>query len=129
MKKTHYILFSLSFILLTGCSSMFVPGNDELSQLPVVKMGSLKPAGNEYILHIPAGTKIPVNLSIDGNLISGKVDNNSSTRLNKELYVYKYWASLDGKKWQPTRDLVHMPISIGVGPDGGQIKIAVDLKK
>lgn len=124
------ILNPVIILLLTGfslgCASLFVPGQDEISKLPVVKMGDPKPQGNEYILHIPAGASFPVDFSINGNLVSGKVQHTSTTSLNRELYLYKHWASLDGKAWQPTRDLIHMPITIGLDSEGGQVKIQVD---
>lgn len=122
-------ILSLSIaIIFSGCASMFVPDSEELGKLKIVKMGSKKPQGNEYILHIPAGAKIPVHFSIKGDLISSPVDNKQVTKLNKDLYVYKYWASLDGKSWKPTGEIIKMPIAISVDPEGGKINIQVDRK-
>ncbi len=116
-------------ILFSGCASMFTPDSDLINELQIVKMGSQKPDGDEYILHIPAGTKIPVNFSLKGSLISAPIDNKSVTQLNHGLYIYKYWASLDGKNWQATGDLINMPISLDVSPEGGQIGIKVNVIK
>lgn len=129
MKIRNVILSSLVMVFFSGCASMFVPDSDIINKLQIVKMGSNKPDVNEYILHIPAGTRIPVHLTVDGNLISAPIDNKPVTQINQELYIYKYWASLDGKNWQPTRDLIKMPIAIGVGPEGGQIHVKVDITK
>lgn len=71
--------------LFTGCASMFVPDSDLINKLQIVKMGNKKPVGHEYILHIPAGTKIPVNFSVKGNLISSPIDNQSETQINQDL--------------------------------------------
>ena len=119
------LLASLSL----GCASMFVPGEDKLGKLPIYKMGDKKPEGNEYILHIQAGAKIPINFSISGNLILHAVHDTATTSINRELYLYKHWASLDGKAWHPTRDLIHMPITLGLDPEGGQVAFQVDQKK
>lgn len=129
MKISNIILGISTGIIFSGCASMFVPDRDLLDKLPIVKIGSEKPAGHEYILHIPAGATIPVHFTIKGGLISAPVDQKSVTKINQELYIYKYWASLDGKNWQPTRDVINMPISIGVGPEGGQVHIKVDSQK
>lgn len=129
MKSSNTLIAMAVAILFSGCASLFVPDGETINKLPVIEMGSQgqKPANNEYILHIPAGTKIPVNFSVKGSLISVPLDNKSITRINQELYIYKYWASLDGKKWQPSGELIKMPISIDVGPQGGQIDVKVDL--
>ncbi len=50
-------------------------------------------------------------------------------QIKKELYIYKYWASFDREKWQPTRDLIKMPILLDVGPDGSRVEVKVDLIK
>lgn len=126
IKITLSVLVLISF---SACASMFVPGSEEISKLPVIKMGSKKPEGNEYILHIPKGEKIPWHFTINGGLISAPVDSKSVTKINQEIYVYKYWASFDGKNWKPTGELLNMPISFGVGPEGGQLNLKVDVIK
>ena len=115
--------------LFTGCASMYVPDSEQIGKLKIVKMGDEKPEGNEYILHIPAGEKIPVHFSLKGSLISLPIENRQMTKLNRDIYVYKYWASLDGKEWKPTGDIVKMPIAIGVDAEGGQVDIKVDINK
>lgn len=126
------ILKPVTVVLLTslslGCASMFVPGEDKLGKLPIYKMGDNKPEGNEYILHIPAGTEIPIDFSINGNLIKQAVADRTLTSINQELYLYKHWASLDGMKWHATRDLIHMPIELSLDPQHGLVKITIDRK-
>ena len=129
MKKLIIILTAAVAILFSGCASMFVPDSDLIDKLPIVKIGSEKPAGHEYILHVPAGVEFPINFSVKGNLISSPVESKLSTRVNHELYIYKFWTSLDGKNWQPSRDLINMPITIGVDPEGAQMHVKVDLQK
>ncbi len=129
MKLRIVILNILTVILFSGCASMFVPDQEQIDKLQIVKMGSIKPEGNEYILHIPAGTEIPVRFTLNGSLISAPIDNKQVTRLNHDLFVYKYWSSLDGKNWKPTGEIVSMPITIGVDPEGGQLDVKVDLLK
>jgi len=131
MNVSNILTAATMAILFSGCASMFVPDSDVINELPIMEMGShkQKPANNEFVLHIPAGAKIPVNFSVNGSLIAAPVENRSVTQINQELYIYKYWASLDGKNWQPTRDLIKMPIAIGVAPEGGQIHVKVDITK
>lgn len=125
--KLSFNLVLLSAI--TGCTSMNTPDMDLINKVPTIKMGSQKPEGHDYILYIPARAEIPVHLTVAGSLISAPIDHKSVTKINQDLYIYKYWASLDGKNWVPSRDLVSMPVAIGVGPEGGQVRIKVDFKK
>ena len=127
MKIRNVLLITLAMVLFSACASMYVPDSDLINKLQIVKMGNEKPEGHEYILHIPAGTKIPVNFSVNGSLISAPIENKSVTKINQELYIYKYWASFDGKNWQPTRDVIKMPITLDVNSEGGQIHVKVDL--
>lgn len=129
MNLRNIILSFLVAVIFSGCASMFVPDSEELGKLQIVKMGDKKPQGNEYILHIPAGAKIPVHFSIKGDLISSPVDNKQVTKLNKDLYVYKYWASLDGKNWKPTGEILHMPIAMDVSSEGGKVDVKVNIAK
>jgi len=131
MKVLNMILLFGISILFSGCASMFVPDSAVIKNLPIIEIGSQqkKPENNEYVLHIPAGAEVPVHFSIKGGLVSSKIEHKSTTKINKELYIYKYWASLDGKNWQPSRDLITMPITIGLGPEGGQVHISIDLAK
>ena len=129
MKPRNIIFSVLVMLLFSACASMYVPGSEEINKLQIVKMGSKKPEGNEYILHIPAGAKIPVHFSVKGSFISAPIGNSQVTKLKHDLYVYKYWASLDGKKWKPTGEIVHMPIAINVDPEGGRFDVKVDMVK
>ena len=129
MKLRNVILSSLVMIFVSACASMYVPDSEQINKLQIVKMGDKKPEGKEYILHIPAGVNFPVHISVNGELISTPVDSKPVTRINQDIFIYKYWASLDGKNWQPTRDLVNMPIFVGVGPKGGRVDIKVGIIK
>lgn len=129
MKFSNIFLTLVVAILFSGCASMYVPDSDLINKLQIVKMGSKKPTGDQYILHIPAGANIPVQFSLKGDLISTPIDNNAITQLKHELYVYQYWASLDGKNWQPTGEIIKMPITIDVGPEGGKVLVKVDVIK
>ena len=116
------------FVLsMSGCASMYTPNSSLIDTLPVIKMGEKKPQGHEYILHIPSGTQFPVHFTVKGDLITLPVDQKSNTQIKKDLYIYKYWSSLDGRNWQPSHDLIKMPIGVGVGPEGGQFHVKVDL--
>lgn len=127
MKLTIGILINIFILITTGCASMYTPESSLIDTLPVIKIGEKELEGKEYILHIPAHTEFPVHFTVNGDLISLPVDQAPNTRIRKDLYVYKYWSSLDGRNWQPSRDLINMPIEIGMGPDGGQVNVKVDL--
>lgn len=128
--KNRIIVFWYTLIVslfFSGCSALSTPSAETMARLPVIKLGDKKPEHQEYIFFIPADTDMPIKLHLKGSLIAHSVEQTSTTRLNHALYLYKHWASLDGQHWQPRSKLVKMLIGIGVGPEGGSVKIDVDL--
>lgn len=121
------ILLSSLALSISACASMSAPNSSLIDNVTVVKMGDEKPEGKDYILHIPANTEFPVHFTVKGDLIANPVDLKPRTKLNKDIYVYKYWSSFNGRDWQPSHDLINMPIGVGMGTEGGQVHVKVDL--
>ena len=121
-------IFSLALaaLSLSGCASMIAPSAEKLAALPVVEIGQTAPADGEYILHIAAGKPIPFKLEVTGNAITRPGSAATIVASRKEVYLYKYWASLDGKTWQRTHRLFKTTLSVGLDPNGGTAIVRLD---
>jgi len=121
-------IFSLALaaLSLSGCASMIAPSAEKLAALPVVEIGQTSPADGEYILHIAAGKPIPFKLEVAGDAITRPGLATTVVESRKEVYLYKYWASLDGKTWQRTHQLFNTAFSVGLDTNGGTAIVRVD---
>lgn len=121
-------------VLILGCLSLNacaqLPAEQELAQLPVVNFGEPVPQGKPYILHFAAGKPIPSEILIDGTLIEKAGKETISVTLNRDIYSYKKWASLDGKHWDDARKIVAIKLDLKVPgyehPQNGRIHLTVD---
>ena len=62
--------------------------------------GQTAPAGQPFVLHYPAGAPLPVETSVSGTLLEKTDKSELQVSLKRDVYVYKHWASFDGKDWQ-----------------------------
>lgn len=105
MKKIPSAAF-VALLSLTACASLPPPSQETMGAMPVVTYGQLAPAGTkEFILHYPAGTRLPVEASVTGSLLEREDRATLTVALKRDVYVYKHWASLDGKTWQRGSDV------------------------
>jgi hypothetical protein len=115
--------------LLAGCTMLPAPDSSLIDRKPVAQLGDAKPAKpDDYILRIPAGKPVPVRLSLSGGLFEDNENIESEIRLAHDLYLYKYWASHDGRAWKKWNELVGVQVSSGVGTEGATFKVKVDEK-
>lgn len=116
----------LAIIALSGCASMAPPTVEKLAGLPTFEIGQNVPADHEYILHIAAGKPIPFKLEVSGSAIAQPGTASTFVESRQEVYVYKHWASLDGKTWLPSQQLFKSILSVGLDTQGGIAKIHFD---
>lgn len=114
--------------LLNACDLLEPDPVEKMTHLPVVTAGDTPPAGKDYVVFIPSGTAIPVELNVDGSLLIKPVSARASLTLAKDLYVYQYWSSHDGKNWQPSHDLLDVEIGGGFDIHGLSAHIKLDAK-
>ena len=96
MKIALTILF---VALLSGCASMNTPSASLIDTIPVVKVGVTDDTPEDHIVFIPANTEFPVKFSLNGTIFNSDLSSTIMASFKQDLYLYKYWASLDGKKW------------------------------
>lgn len=104
MKKV--ITLAVAALSLSACASLVPPSTSEIAALPTIKYGQTAPADKNFILHYPAGMPLPMEMSITGNLFDKDETATLSPRLKRDVYVYKTWASFDGKTWQRGNQLI-----------------------
>lgn len=114
--------------LLTACESLQSAPVEKISELPVITVGATPPADKDYVVFIPSGTSIPVELNVDGNLLEKTASATSHLTLARDLYIYQYWASHDGKNWQQSHDLLDVEIGGGFDVTGVSAHIKLDAK-
>lgn len=124
---------SLAALALAGCASFGAPTADELDRLPIVRFGDAAPAGQPFILFYPAGAPLPVEARVHGSLLESEARSTLTVRTRQDLYTYKHWASLDGKNWKASHDVVGGNFEIRVpgeqdGRNPGSMRAEFNLK-
>jgi len=101
-----FVVFSLNLILLAGCASMGTPSSSLVDTKPVVTIGETKDFADDHIIFIPAGIKFPIEFSVKVTVFDEAVLSTVMVSFKNEMYLYKYWANLDGKTWVRSHKLV-----------------------
>lgn len=120
------ISLTIMLLLVASCSLRPVPSLDELAALPVVRVGESPPTAGEYVLFYPAGASFPLRLSYSGGLFTQSAVIETACTLNKDLYIYKYWASHDGKIWKRSHSLLQVELSGGFDVQGLQARLRLE---
>lgn len=121
-------LIALVLSTLVGCAGLRPAPVESIAKLPVVRVGDPAPPNMEYVVFYPAGFAFPVQLKTSGSLfVSGK-EIQSQVALAKNLYLYKYWASHDGKTWKNSHKLLGVEFGGGFNVTGLQANIKIESK-
>lgn len=123
MRLLTWIILVLS---VTGCTSLSSPSSNLINEKPVIKMGSDKPEHDDYILFIPADQEFPIELEVAGSMINKTGKAEATVSLNRDVYLYKYWASYNGKEWQRLKEAFGLKLSAGMQADGGMVTIELE---
>jgi hypothetical protein len=123
----HAFAFLVLFSLV-GCASMRPAPTDAIEKLPVIRVGEQTPLNSEYVVFYPAGFEFPVKLKTSGSLFASERQIESHATLAKDLYLYKYWASHDGKLWKNSHELLGVEFGGGFDVNGLQANITLEAK-
>ncbi len=123
-----HAFFAFVVFALAGCASLQSPPVETISKLPVVRVGSQPPQNTEYVVFYPAGFPFPVKLIANGSLFASEKQVESQATLAKDLYLYKYWASHDGKSWKNSHELLGVEFGGGFDINGLQSNVKLDAK-
>jgi len=128
MKLTHFFAIS-SLLALSGCAGLTQPPTDKLTAMPVVTYPDQPPAG-DYVYKLPAGKPIDMRILVDGSALVSKVDSTVSASLARDIYLYKRWASEDGRTWQMADKLLGVNLTVSLPshetPGPGEMHLTVN---
>lgn len=121
------VLTILFLALLSSCASINTPKVSLIDTVPVIKIGAPGDIPEDHIVFIPANTKFPVQFSLKGTIFNNDLSSTIMASFKQNLYLYKYWASLDGKKWVNSHKLLDVKPSGGFDKSGGKVEVKLDL--
>ncbi len=121
------ILLLLVFVLFSSCALRPAPSSSLIDSVPVVNIGDSKDIPAEHIVYIPANTEFPIQFSVKGTIFNEDVISTAMASFKQDMYLYKYWASLDGKKWVHSHKLMSVQPSGGFDSKGGKVEVKLDL--
>ncbi len=126
MNSIKIIVFSLFIVVLVGCASMNTPSSSLIDTKPVITIGSTSDVAEDHIVFIPAGTKFPIEFTVEGIVFEEAKSSKVMVSFKHNMYLYKYWASLDGKTWVKSHKLMNVEPSGGFDKSGGKVEVKLN---
>jgi hypothetical protein len=108
---------------------MNAPSSSLIDTKPVVTIGEVSKASEDQVVFIPANKEFPVEFSVKGNVFEQNVSSKVMVSFKQDIYLYKYWASLDGKKWVNSHELMNVEPSGGFNVSGGKLGVEINFAK
>src|SRR4051794_17268792 len=99
MKRVSLAILAAAALGLGACAGI-PPTSEEMAKIPVVRYGSPAPADGKFVLFYPAGAPLPVVASVGGSLLEQPAQAALDVSLKRDVYLYRYWVSFDGKIWR-----------------------------
>lgn len=131
MKLARILFAAITCTALTACAGL-PPSTAEIAKAPQIRFGQPLPEGDNYVLHFPAGTPLPVSTAVDGNLFEREGQATLHVTLKRDVYVFRQFASFDGQNWQPARKLIETHLELRIpqkdGSNAGYLHIKMDQK-
>lgn len=128
MKLIHFSTIS-ALLILSGCAGLTQPPSDKIAALHVVTYPDQPPAG-DYVYKLPAGKPIDMRILVDGNALATGVDHTVNASLARDIYLYKRWASEDGRIWQTADKLLGVNLTVSLPshetPGPGEMHLTVN---
>jgi len=127
VSTTKLVSFWLMCLGLSSCVLVQSPSSNLVDEKPVVTMGSTSNDFDDHIVFIPANRNIPVEFSIKGDIFNESASSTVTVSFKEDLYLYKYWASVDGKTWLRSHKLLDVRPSGGFDASGGKVELKLNL--
>ncbi|MBI3481212.1 MAG: hypothetical protein HY016_12805 [Nitrosomonadales bacterium] len=131
MKLARILITAAICSVLTACA-VLRPSSAEIAKAPHIQFGQSLPADDNFVLHFPAGTPLPVSTVVDGNLFEHGSQATFNVTLKHDVYVYRKFASFDGQNWQPARKLIETHLELQIpqndGSNAGLLHVRMDQK-
>lgn len=127
MNLIRIVTVFISLLSLSSCASMNSPSASLIETKPVVTIGESADPEKDHIVFIPANKKFPVEFSIKGNVFNESSNTKSMVSFKQDMYLYKYWASLDGKTWVNSHKLMKVEPAGGFDASGGKVEVKLNI--
>jgi hypothetical protein len=114
-------VFAAAFALFGGCETLRFAPTDEIARLPVYNVNEAPAVNRDYITHYPAGRLFAIELIAQGSMFTQQAHTPLLVSLSRDLYVYKQWASFDGKNWTNAHKLFDMRVDGKLAAPGGSV--------
>jgi len=105
------------------------PSSSLLDEKPVVTIGHTSNPPEDHIIFIPANTEFPVEFSINGGVFNKSATSKVMVSFREDMYLYKYWASFDGRTWVNSHKILNVEPSGGFDASGGKVEVKLSLAK
>jgi len=128
MKLVKFVVlgFVLSFV---ACLPVKGPSASLMDNKPVITIGSKAKVAKDHIVYIPAGRKFPITFAVKGSVFSKTVSATIMVSFKRNIYLYRRWASLDGKNWIHSHKLLKVRPSGGFDKSGGKVELKLDFAR
>lgn len=131
MKHARILIAAAICAVLAACAGL-PPSAADIAKTPQIRFGQPLPEGDNFVLHFPAGTPLPVSTVVDGNLFEHDGQATLHVTLKRDVYVYRQFASFDGQNWQPVRKLIETNLELQIpqkdGRNAGMLHVKMDQK-
>lgn len=114
-------------VVIAGCASMNTPSSSLIDTVPVVRVGDTDNIPNDHIIFIPANTEFPIEFSVKGSVFNHDISSKVMASFKQDMYLYKHWASLDGKHWVNSHKLMRVEPAGGFDKTGGKVEVKLNL--
>ncbi len=126
-----YLVAAVLVLALAGpLSAAALPTYESLAKMPVVLFGEPVPKADHILMFMP-GQPITMAISIEGSLFSQPAATDLVVTPSRTIFVFKEWASLDGKTWLPRGDLIKSDVLVKIPgynhPLPGMLRVRMDL--
>lgn len=131
MKLARILIAAATCVAVTACAGLS-PSAAEIAKTPEIRFGQPLPKDENYVLLFPAGTPLPVSFTVGGNLFEQEQQATLHVTLKHDVYAYRQFASLDGKSWQPARELIKTQLQLEIpqkdGSHAGMLRLDMNQK-
>jgi hypothetical protein len=129
--KIASLMIAVACASLTACATL-PPGSAEIAKAQQVRFGQPLPKEGDYILLYPAGTPLPVSITVGGNLFEQEQQAVMHVTLKRDVYSYGKFASFDGKTWCRGYELFKTEIKLEIpqkdGNNAGMLRLDMNQK-
>lgn len=126
MRYTQTIAAALMAANLCACAYVHTPPYTLIDEVPVVKIGASVRPSEAHIVFIPANTPFPIEFTATGSILNQPASSKVMVSFKRDLYLYKSWASENGRYWVNTRRLLKVERSGGFDATGGRVEEKLD---